>query len=302
MPRVLYIAGAERSGTTILGNVLATAPGVEHVGELEYLGKPRDIAGQQCGCSHSLVECPFWKEVVATADIDLARWQRLRKSTTRIRHAPRILYDLKRHGRTFEYAQLLDRLYSAVGNQGVSVVVDSSKRAGGALSAIAAPGAETSVIHIVRDPRAVAYSRAKRTKRHGAHGEGAELVRRSVLETSRQWLACNTEIELVRRLAVPEGRFLRVRYEDLMSDPKKKFFEIATWLGINQESLAFHSRSGVSLRQTHTVKGNPIRFSTGDTQLTLDEEWRTGLSRKDRASCASVCLPLMIRYGYKVGA
>ena len=36
-PRILYITGWLRSGSTVLGNVLGELPGVLHVGELHYL-------------------------------------------------------------------------------------------------------------------------------------------------------------------------------------------------------------------------------------------------------------------------
>ncbi len=38
MVKVLYIAGWQRSGTTVAGNVLGSTPGAMHIGELTTCG------------------------------------------------------------------------------------------------------------------------------------------------------------------------------------------------------------------------------------------------------------------------
>lgn len=298
MVRVIYIAGAQRSGTTVLGNVLATASGAEHVGELEYLRKPTARGGRECGCSELIEDCPIWSRVVSDPSLDLARWQQVRKATTRIRHLPRLIYRWRRYSETFEYAKLRGDLYKSIGNCGIETVIDSSKRAVGALSAYVAPGVETYVLHVVRDPRAVAYSRSSRVKRHGAHGTGEQMVKGSVAATSRYWLTCNGAIEAIAKASISKDHYRMVKYEDIMSNPRVEFSKLLDWVGLNRNELDFTGPNSVSLRPTHTVHGNPNRFFIGETDLTLDDEWKQCLDVGARSYLTAACSPLLARYGY----
>ena len=58
MVKVLFIAGWQRSGTTVAGNVLGSAPGAAHIGELHYLWMKEHPAGFECGCGELIFECP----------------------------------------------------------------------------------------------------------------------------------------------------------------------------------------------------------------------------------------------------
>src|SRR6266536_3190279 len=64
---VLYVTGWCRSGSTVLGNVLAEAPGVVHAGELRYLwlnGALGQGSNSRCGCGAQLASCPLWSRVL----------------------------------------------------------------------------------------------------------------------------------------------------------------------------------------------------------------------------------------------
>src|SRR5207248_2851202 len=95
---VLYIAGAGRSATTLVGNILNQVEGCFCAGELRHLwreGAPRSGApAGACGCGRCLPDCPVWSRVLAT-EIDpgvtvssvaasAIAWQR---SYLRVRHA-----------------------------------------------------------------------------------------------------------------------------------------------------------------------------------------------------------------------
>jgi hypothetical protein len=62
-PKVLYLAGAHRSGTTLLTGVLGCYPGIFAAGELHEIWANL-LEGRPCGCGRSLQSCPVWRPVL----------------------------------------------------------------------------------------------------------------------------------------------------------------------------------------------------------------------------------------------
>jgi hypothetical protein len=56
----------------------------------------------------------------------------------------------------------------------------------------------------------------------------------------------------------------------------------------------------VILGASHTVAGNPDRFRTGEVGITVDDEWRTRMSRSEQVLVGLATAPLSKRYGYPV--
>src|SRR5215469_4434902 len=64
---VLYVTGWCRSGSTVLGNVLAEVPGIFHAGELRFLWQNGVLgtgSNRRCGCGAELLDCPLWSRVL----------------------------------------------------------------------------------------------------------------------------------------------------------------------------------------------------------------------------------------------
>ena len=111
------------------------------------------------------------------------------------------------------------------------------------------------------------------------------------------WDVRNLLIERRVKPTLGEGRYRRVRYEDLMADPRKAFGEIVDWVGLDRDSMPFTADSTLKMVRSHTVMGNPNRHSDGATTLRLDTRWADKLGRRDRMM-ATTLGPLMVRYGY----
>ena len=62
-PRVLFLSGLGRSGTTILERVLGELPGVCSAGELVHLWQRGVLDDELCGCGEPFSRCGFWTEV-----------------------------------------------------------------------------------------------------------------------------------------------------------------------------------------------------------------------------------------------
>ncbi|MFF0579267.1 sulfotransferase [Streptosporangium saharense] len=307
--RVVFLGGLGRSGTTLLERLLGEVPGIVPLGEVAHLWSRGVLANENCGCEQPFGTCPFWREVGARA---FGGWSRelagrvvtLGRRVDRTRHIP-ALAQLMADGRTGapcwpsrrtaalgEYAAAHRRLYDAAGEiADCPVVVDSSKHASLAFC-LAAAGVDVHVVHVVRDPRAVAHSWHRRVVRPE---NGSPMTRWSPARTSVHWLAQNLGIELLARGGVP---VTRVRYEDLVRAPADTLRHLTARIGLPAR-LDFLTGGEALLSRAHTVAGNPVRFTVGPLGLVPDEAWRTSAPVLHRRLVTALTWPLMIKYGYR---
>lgn len=312
-PVVCYVAAAGRSGTTLVGRLLGQVPGVVDVGELAGLWRVRARPGWRCGCGEPLLACPLWRAVLAQPDgaagtlgeVDDATVAALRRRAWRTRHVPRLWWAAAVRGRPAvpAHARTLGALYAAVASAtGASVIVDASKFPGEAMVAAGA-GVDLRVLHLVRDPRAVAFSWSRDRPAPGGTGDGRRMRRLPPATSSALWAATNAATALFVRRAAGPGRYLRVRYEDLVADPRAACEAILGFLGVGAGAadLPFTGPHQAVLAATHSVTGNPGRFGTGPTTIALDDQWRRDMPRADRAVAAAVAAPVAVFMGEACG-
>jgi hypothetical protein len=302
---VLFIGGLGRSGTTVVERVLGEVPGVCSAGELVHLWFRAVLGDERCGCGEPFSRCAFWQGVGERAfggwDRSLAeRMETLRARVDRTRFIPRLMLRGTR-GATgaelAEYVSVFRRLYQAIADQsGAAVVIDSSKHSSLAYCLRTDPGIDLRVVHAVRDSRGVAYSWTKEVRRPES-AEGSDLMTRySPVRSALLWMGHNTSLALLARLGTPT-RVLR--YEDFVAEPERRVRELAVFAGLpDDQPLDFLDGSSVELAASHTVAGNPMRFTVGRIGLRRDDAWRSELPRDQRRLTTVLTLPLLAAYGY----
>ncbi|MDP9457480.1 MAG: sulfotransferase [Actinomycetota bacterium] len=304
--KVLYIAGSGRSGSTILHNLLGQIEGFFPVGEFVYVWN-RLVNDGTCSCGARFRECEVWGPVLKRAfggpqGVDARSMARIQRTSTRPRHIPLMLAksgeNLLRLRWTEEYRDALGRFYREISNvTGSRVIVDSSKLPlyGRVLGEV--PGVERYVVHLVRDPRAVAYSWQRKKKSTPAGRNLAYMPRHHPVESSLEWDLCNVAAEGLREDA--HGRYLMLRYEDFVEEPRPAVERILQLLGEEPRSLPFVSERKVQLRgPNHNVGGNPSRFRTGVVELSPDAEWVKSTKRGAWRLVTALTLPFLARFGY----
>jgi sulfotransferase family protein len=304
---VLFIAGTGRSGSTLLERMLGQIPGSCSLGEVVHLWERGILGDQRCGCGLPFGECPFWSRVGMEA---FGGWGEMGSSTVELkrrvdrhRYIPLMLWPglSRSYARDLEqFAEILIRLYRTVADvSGSSVVVDSSKSSSYVVLLRRITDLDLRLIHLVRDSRGVAYSATKRVERPEVVRGRAYMPRYHPARSALEWDAYNTLFEMVRASRVPS---LRLRYEDLLDDPRRELTRVLDLAGLDSASdtLDFVGEGVTSLRGTHTISGNPMRFTTGDVQLRLDEAWKERLSPGHRKTVTLLTWPWMRRYGYDV--
>lgn len=304
---VAYVAGAARSGSTLLERILACVPGFCAVGEIVFIWERGLRRNDRCGCGERFLDCPFWIEVGVKAfggwdRVDVAEAIALRHAVDRHRHLLS-LAGHRRHGSLgaaiADYRTLTGRLYQAVRDvSGADVIVDSSKHVGYALVLRDTPGLDLRLIHMIRRSHGVAYSWTKRVVKPGV-GDGEYMSVHGIPWTIGLWLADNALFDAVSR-GIPYSA--RIRYESLVADPAGEVRRVLSELGLGTGDLrlSFLSESAASLPASHALSGNPMRFQQGQIALRADEEWREAMSGPRKAVISLATWPLLRRYGYPV--
>lgn len=303
--RVLSIVGYTRSGSTLLDALLGELPGAFSAGELHYLWERGLLEERTCGCGRLVRDCEIWSAVLEKAFGDelpaprrVMDWQ---SRSVRTRHTPALLAGGRGpidKAAMRAYGDTLGRIYHAIADvTGCRVIIDSSKRPSDGALTMLLPGVEASIVHLVRDPRAVVFS-WRRSKKELDRADDADMPQQSVVMSALGWFELNLGAEGVRRKAGAGGTLLR--YEDLMTRPKESVENIAAMIGEPTDRLPFVGAGAVELGENHTVSGNPGRFRRGVVELRADEEWRARMPAGDRAVTTALTLPLLPRYRYPV--
>ena len=304
--KVLYVAGLGRSGSTILANTLGQVEGFFSGGELNFIWKHTLIENRLCGCGKPSQECEFWgpvfdEEFGGQSEALAREMMRLQYSGARTRHIPLMLTQGGRRKIEERLGTFLDntgRLYKAIQSVSESrVIVDTSKEPAYGYALGMVPGLDLRVLHLVRDPRAAAYSWAKK-KRQPDSPEREFMHQKSPTQSAVLWDAWNAAIEVLWR-QMP-ARYLRLRYEDFIADPRRSFEEILKLTGEEEAELPLVGERDVKLGISHTVSGNPNRFDTGTVELRQDRAWQKQMNPRDRALVTALTLPLLTRYQYSV--
>lgn len=300
--RVLYIAGLGRSGSTILANSLGQVEGFFSAGELNFIWKHNVLENRLCGCGTPFRECPVWQEIFRRAfggmdAVDARRMISLQASGARTRHVLPMLVPAGRRriaSRLREYLANTGRLYRAMAEvTGSRVIVDSSKEPAYGYAVGMIPGVDLRVVHLIRDPRAAAYSWLRKKEQPDSETR-RYMFRMGPGRSAVLWDAWNLSAEALWR-----GRsYLRLRYEDFVAAPGPALRSVLDLAGEPEAPLPLVGEREVKLGVSHTVSGNPNRFETGAVELRPDERWRSGMTPRDRALATALTLPLLPRYGY----
>lgn len=298
--RILYIAGLPRSGSTVLGYVLGRQPGTIFVGELAFFWR-RFAEGDLCTCGEPLPDCDFWSVVVGKAFGQLTREQagELNKLEQRTIRRLRILGLAPVHWSTRWAKQMQvmleerDRLYQTICDiANVECIVDSGKEVTFGSMMARLNNTSFNTIHLVRDPRGVAFSWQKQVR---SDSEPRDMPRSPAVKTAARWMSSNLLVQFsLRRLS---DAYSRVRYEDLVAHPD----DIARQVSYATASSAEWANQRLQhTNEYHWVGSNPgvRRHLGGDLKLRLDEEWQTRLPRSQQWLVTAVCGGLMVAYDY----
>lgn len=309
--KVLFIGGLGRSGSTLVELLLNELPVAESVGETLHLWERGALHNERCACGEPFLTCPRWRAVGDKAfggwdNVDLEDVIGLRWSVDRSRRLPHIARAHRTGLTSADQRRYLDHLVSVL--EAASAVADhpgllleSSKHLSTAALLALDDRIDLRVLHLVRDPRGVAYSWTKEVARpeaasnDGGTGELMPMYRPS--RTALRWVTDNLGFQALGH-NVPT---LRLRYEDVLTDPAAALVAVARLCDLDVDDLDLSFVAGdraTTSAEMHSVAGNPMRFGGSELTLRLDDAWRREFDRSKRRLVTAMTAPLLRRYGY----
>lgn len=303
-PTVLFIAGWGRSGSTLFERVLGQAQGLVSTGELAHIWARGVQANDLCGCGLPFHECAFWHAVGQTAfggwdQVDVEEVERLRHKVNRYSYVVRQRAVGDVGGDTAaekEFAGVYSSVLRAVHEvSGADVIIDSSKHPAIARLLSRNTSFDLRVLHLVRDPRGVAFSWAKELARVDSASGTAMMPRYSTIGSGLRWSALNAVVDELRHVSP----YSLARYEDFVADPSAALGRVAQMLDLPElTSVSFAHDRSLEVRPTHSVAGNPSRMQVGRITLRQDVQWQDGLPSKTKSLIDLLTWRARRKYGY----
>jgi hypothetical protein len=306
-PSIVFIGGFSRNGSTLLGRLLAESATTVCVGETQYIWRRGVRQNVDCSCGEAFSRCDFWTQVGQDAfrgwnGCNVSQMNSLEERVTRFKYMP--LHHLSSVDPRFDsalstYMERLESVYTAVSHvSGANTIVDTSKHPafGLILARLVQKGWNVNAIHLIRDSRATAYSWT-RPKKLPRPINGMDVMPTfAPARTAARWLRINLALQLLLARSVP---VFRLRYETLISNPEETLTKLAQFT--SQELMppnCFLGSHRVDLRANHIFSGNPMRTKIGQTDLKLDDRWKTNFAPLQQRLVTSLTWPLLKFYGY----
>ncbi len=245
-PKIIYIGGVGRSGSTILGSQLEQNGLGFAAGEVVFsLSSKRPEV--PCSCGTSYADCTVWSNVASkskpAAVVESLEGPGpslilggLALLSTRLAHrAARILVQ-----RSPLYSDANLELFEHISEAtGASCIIDASKRPVRALllAHVFDPG-HFQVIHLTRDPAELSRSRANDLRRTGFSKYG-----------KRMWLShLEWTVKHAMMLSFFEkGEATLIRYEDFVSEPRREIERLLSVGSTTASGLTGHQIGGNQL-------------------------------------------------------
>jgi len=301
---ILFIVGLGRSGSTLIGTMLHNVHGFACLGETLLIWLRGLIQNQPCACTQPFWDCPSWTSIFERAfggmrEADGHDLNHVLQDELRTRHllatwrgscSPLTSPGLHR------LADGVTRLYRAAREEtGARVIVDTSKSPIYGRFLMQIPELDVRVLHLVRDPRAVANS-FRREKIHPITGKQVERI--PLPHSAALWTAWTLASAGMRRRGGRVGDYLRVRYEDFVRKPQEVFRKIVEFAGQEFTGSPFIGSNRVELGHNHILTGNFIRYQRGPVEIKPDWRWTSEMSAVHKTLVTGLTWPLLPFYGY----
>jgi len=283
LPKVLYIMGTARSGSTILEILLSKGIGVFGAGELTSLIQDGFIENKQCSCGASCTDCDIWGKVSEHLKLDkqeLEEWAALQKKMDWHDGLFKQLFSVMPRKDIFRYWELNTRLLTAIQEvTGCKIVLDSSKYAGRALALLRVVNADVRVICLTRSPAGLMQSFQKQNK--------GEQQPKSLLATLLYYLVTLTSLRAVSFKL--KQRILYVNYDEFVKYPDDFIREIQCFGQVDLIETQNRLSKGIAFPVGHLITANRLR-KRGSVQFSPEIAANHQLSIFEKLILKLMCL------------
>ncbi len=263
--KVIYVFGSGHTGSTLTSLLLGAHSRVECVGEMKAYGRSIE-SGRPCNCGKSVTECDYWRSV----------HRRLGLETT----GP--FPDLNDENRAVFDRANGDFIKAVLDVSGKDFFCDSSKSKRRLIAYLNSGRFYPIVLHLVRDPRAVACSNLRKGRSYWGY--------------LSRWRKRNfKEKDMLFDAGLTASQYQCIRYEDLVLNPETtlaSFMEKAG-LGFEPDQLKLWNRGN------HHIAGNHMAKTTGN-ELRLDQKFLDRLTVFQWVGASALLRSELRTYSYPV--
>jgi len=252
-PKVLYVIGAGRSGSTILGVTLGNCEGVFYAGELDAW-LPRSGEPQLEGAERAQFWSAVREDVPGAAE--LFGWD-AQRSLERSLSVFRVHKWATRRRLRAPYRRIAVDLYRALWRAtGADLIVDSSHYPLRARELQDLDTVDLHLVYLVRDPQSVV----------------ASFNRHDVAQFTKSTLTTNVYLWLTNMLCVwiflrhPRDRRIFLRHEDFIADPEGTVHELLEHVGVPASSPNLSSlHTGFPFQGNRLIQSDVIALRSDTT-------------------------------------
>ena len=319
--KLVYLAAASHSGSTMTAMLLGAHPDLCSVGELKAINLG-DKNRYLCSCKKLVGECEFWEGVAekmaakghdfcisdAKTDIRTGATPYMLKLLGPLVRSPLMefirdslltLSPVWRKQLPFLQKRNADYARSIAEQANVDTVVDSSKIGIRLKYLLKNPELDIKVIWIVRDGRGVSqayknpseFADAKNPKYRGGGAGMTEEEGRSIEVGAHEWVRCNQETEAVLA-TMPKENWMQVHYEDICNNTEKTLDTLFDFIGVDPSKKRLDFKT-----VEHHVVGNGMRLDDSE-DIKLDDRWKEQLSDDELAKYFQVTSDYHQKMGY----
>jgi len=270
-PKILYIAGYGRSGSTLLSILLDNLPGVVGMGGVAGLPRYLGVRGRECSCNRSYIDCSAWGKTIRVLPGGIDFIKELGAIQHQVESWSKGLTGPVRENIRVHYARKITEFFRTVARtRGASVLVDASKCAypymWRALSLSQISELDVFIIHLVRDAKEVV---ASRKKGRNIDLERGKTGRQSFVDSSiglAGWLTANLAAWYTRRCSESRQSMV-VTYKDLVQSPEAVAQQIISRAKLSEiDPSAVFEKKG-SLEVGHLVGSNRMARNSDTVEI-----------------------------------
>jgi len=300
--KVLYIAGVNRSGSTVLTKVLNEIEGFFGVNEIVLIGQFGLRTNRPLSNGEPFNDSKLWNKVLNNAYGEVPHWSQLSYYDQPTPRLANLVLDnfklkdseIKKHE---DYAKAVTRLYQSIREvTGCQVIVDSSKTPEYAYFLSTLKDIDLYVLNLTRDPRGIFYSHQKVIQRQDMNqGSRILMKRKGMFNFILKYIARNIGS---LRLQQKSAHYLKIRYEDFARSPAPVLEKICRFLDYDYPSdLVREDTIGLS-KEDHGIWGNPMRKSKDTLKIVHDSQWKDKLLTWQKAAVTILTLPFLLLFKY----
>lgn len=278
-PLVIYIMADNRSGSTLLENILSKSPQAFSVGELAMLRGHilKEGYGERwnwnCSCGKPFTQCEFWSPIIEKTYtknpenfFTKINWNFKSKVLTMNAVFPSLfrerLSKICNADKNKKVIPTISEIYNLVAEHtGKNIIIDSSKNP---LQALAIYKNQTNfnvkIIWLKRDIRAIATSKRKWKEQNKRKQKSLFKLNLDIFYYRR---LCYTVSKMVN-----QDDIITIDYKSLATQTDKELKRIFSAFNLQP----FETPEFMELQEDHTIAGTPGRFSKKAIQY--DENWK----------------------------